>query len=95
MLKGLTVLQNYPRYRRMSRKEMRNERNLYAIMAIMETDSTAQVSQCFIPFSRQRSYEVSHHAPAQAIVEELQCLDLLQLFRTNIDGLVHLISFWL
>ena len=40
-----------------------------AIMAIMETNSTAQVSQCFIPFSRQRSYKVSH-SPDQAIVEE-------------------------
>ena len=45
-----------------------------AIMAIMETNSTAQVSQCFIPFSRQRSYKVSH-SPDQAIVEEVQCLD--------------------
>ena len=35
------------------------------------------------------------HSPDQAIVEEVQCLDLLQLFHTNIDGLVHLISFWL
>ena len=68
--------------------------DLAAIMAIMKTDSTAQVSQCFIPFSRQRSYEVSH-SPDQAIVEEVQCLNLLQLFHTNIDGVVHLISFWL
>ena len=30
-----------------------------AILVTMETDTTAQVSQCFIPFSRQRSYEVS------------------------------------
>ena len=65
-----------------------------AILVTMETDTTAQVSQCFIPFSRQRSYEVSH-SPDQAIVEEVQCLDLRQLFRTNIDGVVHLISFWL
>ena len=65
-----------------------------AILVTMETDSTAQVSQCFIPFSRQRSYEVSH-SPDQAIVEEVQCLDLLQLFHTNIDGVVHLITFWL
>ena len=34
-------------------------------------------------------------SPDQAIMEEVQCLDLLQLFHTNIDGLVHLISFWL
>ena len=40
-----------------------------AILVTMETDTTAQVSQCFIPFSRQRSYEVSH-SPDQAIVEE-------------------------
>ena len=65
-----------------------------AILVTMETDTTAQVSQCFIPFSRQRSYEVSH-SPDQAIVEEVQCLNLLQLFHTNIDGVVHLISFWL
>ena len=65
-----------------------------AIMAIMETDTTAQVSQCFISYSRQGSYEVLH-SPDQAIVEEVQCLDLLQLFHTYIDGLVHLIRFWL
>ena len=68
--------------------------NAAAILVTMETDSTAQVSQCFIPFSRQRSYKVSH-SPDQAIVEEVQCLDLLQLFHTNIDGVVHLITFWL
>ena len=40
-----------------------------AMMVTMETDTAAQVSQCFIPFSRQRSYEVSY-SPDQAIVEE-------------------------
>ena len=65
-----------------------------AILVTMETGTTAQVSQCIIPFSRQRSYKVSH-SPDQAIVEEVQCLDLLQLFHTNIDGVVHLITFWL
>ena len=40
-----------------------------AILVTMETDTTAQVSQCFIPFSRQGPYKVSH-SPDQAIVEE-------------------------
>ena len=35
-LKGFTVLQNYPRYRRMSRKKMRNERNLYQYRRIFQ-----------------------------------------------------------
>ena len=48
-----------------------------ALMVTMETDTTAQVSQCFILFSSQRSYKVSH-SPDQAIVEEVQCLNLLQ-----------------
>ena len=39
-----------------------------AILVTMETDTNAQVSQCFIPFSRQGPYKVSH-SPDQAIVE--------------------------
>ena len=31
-----------------------------AILVTMETDTTAQVSQCFIPFSPQGPYKVSH-----------------------------------
>ena len=31
-----------------------------AMMVTMETDTTAQVSQCFIPFSPQGPYKVSH-----------------------------------
>ena len=40
-----------------------------AMMVTMETDTTAQVSQCFIPFSPQGHYKVSHSSD-QAIVEE-------------------------
>ena len=41
MLKGLTVLQNYPRYRLVPLQK--DLLDVAAIMAIMETDSTAQV----------------------------------------------------
>ena len=40
-----------------------------AMMVTMETDTTAQVSQCFIPFSPQGLYKVSRSSD-QAIVEE-------------------------
>ena len=40
-----------------------------AILVTMETDTTAQVSQCFIPFSPQGPYEVSH-SPDQSIEKE-------------------------
>ena len=40
-----------------------------AMMVTTETDTTAQVSQCFIPFSPQGPYKVSHSSD-QAIVEE-------------------------
>ena len=40
-----------------------------AMMVTMETDTTAQVSQCFIPFSPQGPYKVSHSSD-QAIEKE-------------------------
>ena len=40
-----------------------------AILVTMETDTTAQVSQCFIPFSPQGPYKVSHSSD-QAIEKE-------------------------
>ena len=43
--------------------------NAPAILVTMETDTTAQVSQCFIPFSPQGLYKVSRSSD-QAIVEE-------------------------
>ena len=55
-----------------------------AILVTMETDTTAQVCQCFIPFSRQGPYKVSH-SPDQTIVEEAQCLDYYNYFPTNFD----------
>ena len=43
--------------------------NAPAILVTMETDTTAQVSQCFIPFSPQGPYKVSHSSD-QAIEKE-------------------------
>ena len=57
-----------------------------AILVTMETDSTAQVSQCFIPFSRQGPYKVSH-SPDQTIVEGSALVNIRQ------KALGHLMKF--